>query len=38
MNDMVSIRKMRPLADDADADVPLESGCGDFVRGDKAVV
>ena len=34
MNDMVSMRKMRASAAGAGA----ESGCGDFVRGGKAVV
>jgi hypothetical protein len=37
MNDMVSMRKMRFGAEDAD-DVAVDSGCADFVRGGKVVV
>jgi hypothetical protein len=38
MNDIVSMRKMQFGSEGADAAGLLESGSGDFVRGDKAVV
>jgi hypothetical protein len=38
MNDMASMRKMRSSEADVEDGAVVESGCGDFVRGGKAVV